>query len=117
MRYVARTAVLIGAALVLAACGGDDGDGGGGGGEAAGSLSMVDNAFEPADLTVAAGSSLDVSNDGQNPHNITIEGTDIDEDVDPGQSSSITIDAEAGEYTMFCEFHRAAGMEGTVTVE
>jgi plastocyanin len=117
MRYVARTAVLIGAALVLAACGGDDGGGGGGGGEAAGTLSMVDNAFEPADLTVAAGSSLDVSNDGQAPHNITIEGTDVDEDVDPGQSTSITVDAEAGEYTMFCEFHRAAGMEGTITIE
>jgi plastocyanin len=119
MRYVARTAVVVGAALVLAACGGDDGNGGGGGGGGgtATSLSMVDNAFEPADLTVAAGSSLEVSNDGQAPHNITIEGTDIDEDVDPGQSTSITIDAEAGEYTMFCEFHRAAGMEGTVTVQ
>jgi plastocyanin len=118
LRYVARIAVVIGAALVLAACGGDDGNGGGGGdGGAAGSLSMVDNAFEPADLTVAAGSSLDVSNDGQAAHNITIEGTDIDEDVEPGQSTSVMIDAEPGEYTMFCEFHRSGGMEGTVTVQ
>jgi plastocyanin len=118
LRYVARTAVVIAAALVLAACGGDDGNGGGGGGGgAASSLSMVDNAFEPADLTVAAGSSLDVSNDGQALHNITIEGTDIDEDVEAGQSTSITIDAEAGDYTMFCEYHRAAGMEGTITIE
>jgi plastocyanin len=122
MRYVKRTAVLIAAALALAlaACGGGEetggADGGGGGGSAA-ALSMVDNAFEPAELSVAAGADLEVSNDGQALHNITIEGTDIDEDVEVGQSTSITIDADPGEYTMFCEYHRAAGMEGTVTVQ
>ena len=115
MRYVARTAVLIGALLVLTACAGGD-DTGGGGDETGESLSMVENAFEPADLTVAAGTALTVSNDGEAIHNITIEGTSIDEDVDAGQSTDITIDAEPGEYAMFCEFHREAGMEGTVTV-
>ena len=115
MRYAARTAVLVGALLTLAACGGG-GDNGGGGGDAETSLSMVENAFEPASLTVAAGSELSVSNDGEAIHNITIEGTSIDEDVEAGQSASVTIDAEPGEYTMFCEFHREAGMEGTVTV-
>jgi plastocyanin len=99
----------------LAACGGDGGEAGGGG--EATTLSMVDNAFEPADLTVASGATLDVSNDGQAEHNLTIEGTDIDEDVDPGDSTSITVEAEPGEYTMFCEYHRGAGMEGTVTVQ
>ncbi len=116
MRHVARTAVLVGALLALAACGGGDGNGDGGGdGEA--SLSMVENAFEPASLTVTAGSELSVSNDGEAIHNLTIEGTSIDEDVEAGQSASVTIDAEPGEYTMFCEFHREAGMEGTVTVQ
>jgi plastocyanin len=120
MRHVSRIAVLIATALTLAACGGGEdtgGGGGGGGGGSATSLSMVDNAFEPADLTVAAGADLEVSNDGEALHNITIEGTDIDEDVEAGQSSSITVDAEPGEYTMFCEYHRSAGMEGTVTVQ
>ena len=119
MRHVSRIAVLIAIGLTLAACGGgeDTGGGGGGGGGSATSLSMVDNAFEPADLTVAAGADLEVSNDGEALHNITIEGTEIDEDVEVGQSSSITVDAEPGEYTMFCEYHRSAGMEGTVTVQ
>ncbi len=117
MRHALRTAVLIGAVLVLAACGGSDDTGGGGGGGSGTSLSMVDNSFEPGDLSVTAGESLDVSNDGENLHNITVEGTDIDQDVEAGQSASVAIDAEAGEYTMFCEYHRGVGMEGTITVQ
>ena len=112
--------VVLGAALILGACGGGGaGDGGetGGGEAAATSLSMVDNAFEPSTLTVASGSELQLTNDGQAPHNLTIEGTEIDEDVQAGQSGSVTIDAEPGEYTMFCEYHLEAGMEGTVTIE
>jgi plastocyanin len=112
MVRIGLMAVAVAAALALAACGGEDAGGGGGG-----TLSMIDNEFDPASLTVSAGDSLEVSNDGANPHNITIEGTDIDEDVEPGQSTSVTIDADPGEYTMFCEFHRSGGMEGTVTVQ
>jgi plastocyanin len=118
MVRIGLMAVAVATALALAACGEDAGGGGGGdGGTAGGTLSMIDNEFDPASLTVGAGDSVEVSNDGANPHNITIEGTDIDEDVDPGGSTSVTIDAEPGEYTMFCEFHRSGGMEGTVTVE
>jgi plastocyanin len=123
MHVIARAAVAVVAALTLAACnGGDDaGGGGGGGGDGGGggatTLSLVDNAFEPADLTVSSGATLEVSNDGENPHTVTIEGTDIDEEVESGQSTSITIDAEAGEYTMICRFHESVGMEGTVTVQ
>lgn len=118
MRHVMRTAVLIGAVVALAACGGDGNDATGGaeGGGGSASLSMVENEFQPADLTVEAGSELSLSNDGEAPHNLTIEGTSIDEDVDAGQSTTVTMDLEPGEYTMFCEFHRQAGMEGTVTV-
>ena len=113
-------ASVVAAALVLAACGGGE-DGGdaatgtsGGGGTT--SLSMVDNAFDPATLAVASGDTVEVSNDGEAPHNITIEGEGIDEDVESGQSTSVTFDLEAGSYTMFCEYHREAGMEGTLTV-
>jgi plastocyanin len=112
MVRIGLMAVAVAAALALAACGGEDAGGGGGG-----TLSMIDNEFDPASLTVSAGDSLEVSNDGSNPHNITIEGTEIDEDVEPGQSTSVSIDAEPGEYTMFCEYHRSGGMEGTVTVQ
>ena len=109
---------VVAAALVLAACGGGDNGGGGdaSGGGGATTLSMVDNAFEPSALSVASGSTVEVTNDGESPHNITIEGESIDEDVDPGASTSVAFDLDPGDYTMFCEFHRAAGMEGTLTV-
>ena len=100
-------------ALALAACGGDAGSSGERG---APTLSMVDNAFQPTTLGVTSGDTVEVSNDGEAPHNITIEGQGIDKDVEPGQSTSVTFDLDAGEYTMFCEYHRGAGMEGTLTV-
>ena len=111
-------AIALTGALALAACGGEE-TGGTGGGDASGStsLSMVDNAFEPSSLTVDAGAAVDVSNDGEALHNITIEGSDIDEDVDPGASTSVTLDLDPGTYTMFCEYHRGGGMEGSLTVQ
>lgn len=112
MRTLVRITLVAVTTLALAACGGDEGGGAGGTG-----LSMEDNAFQPVDLTVSAGDTVEVSNDGQAEHNITIEGTDVDEDVAPGDSTSITVDADPGEYTMFCEYHRAGGMEGSVTVQ
>ena len=109
------------AALFLGACGGGDEGGtttGGGGGETAGgsTLSLVDNEFVPSDLAVASGDSVEVTNDGQAPHTVTIEGEGIDEELESGTSTTVTFDLEPGEYVMFCEFHRDAGMEGTLTV-
>ena len=117
-KRLAKGAVSLGAVLVMGACGGGGaGEEGATTGGGATTLSMIDNAFEPASLTVAAGSEIQLSNDGQAPHNLTIEGTDIDEDLEAGQSTNVAIDAEPGQYTMFCEYHRDAGMEGTVTIE
>jgi plastocyanin len=121
MHVIGKTLVAVMAALTLAACnGGGETTGGGGGGVGGGgatSLSLVDNEFEPADLTVSSGATVEVSNDGENPHTVTIEEAGIDEEVEPGQSTTITIDAEAGDYTMICRFHESVGMEGTVTVQ
>jgi plastocyanin len=117
--------IALAAALLLASCGGD-GNGGGGEGKGAGgdgdtgggnTLSMVDNAFQPSSLTVAAGSDLELTNDGQTIHNLSIEGTDLSEDLEAGQSTTVTIDLEPGDHTMFCEYHRSIGMEGVITVQ
>jgi plastocyanin len=122
MNNVIRMAVSVAAAAILAACGGGGDTGGdtggdGGDGAAAASLTMTDNAFEPADLTVAAGAEVEVANDGQALHNLTVEGADIDEDVDAGASTTVTMDLDPGEYRMVCEYHEAEGMEGTLTVQ
>lgn len=121
MKRFTHLGVALLAAGVLAACGGggDAGGGQGGNGAEAGggasTLTMIDNEFQPADLTVAAGAELELVNDGQSIHNLTVEG--IDQDVEAGQSSSVTIDLEPGEYQMVCEYHEAQGMEGTLTVQ
>ncbi len=118
MNRFVRMGLTLAVAGVLAACGGGDDGGGGAGGETGGgatTLTMVDNEFQPADLTVTSGTELQLVNDGQAPHNLTVEG--IDQDVAAGQSSSVTIDLEPGEYHMVCEYHEAQGMEGTLTVQ
>jgi plastocyanin len=116
----------VAAALVLASCGGDgNGDGGDAGGKSNGgggdggatTLSTIDNAFQPASLTVATGSELKITNKGQSTHNLSIEGTDVSQDVEAGQSTTVSIDVDPGDYTMFCEYHRALGMEGPITVQ
>lgn len=119
MRY-ARI-VLIAALVAGTACGGDGGgtggddDGDGGGGTTTTAVSMVDNAFEPADPAVAAGSSLTVTNDGEAAHTFTLAEGDIDEQVAPGDETSVSISLEAGQYDFVCSFHPE--MTGTLTVQ
>lgn len=103
--------------LLLGACGGsDNGQDTGGDGAAASAVTMRDNRFVPADPVIAAGE-IQLVNEGESPHTFTVEGESVDVQVDAGQTVTETIDLGAGTYTLFCEFHRAQGMEGTLTVE
>lgn len=121
MNGFARITLSLATAGLLAACGGGGdtsgapAEGGGQGGGEATTLTMIDNEFQPADLTVAAGADLELVNDGEALHNLTVDG--IDQDVQAGQSASVTIDLDPGEYRMVCEYHEAQGMEGTLTVQ
>lgn len=103
--------------LLLAACGGGGGEDAGADGATASSIvTMRDNAFVPSDPVVAAGE-VELVNEGESPHTFTVEGEAVDIQVDAGQTATETIDLAPGTYTLFCEFHRAQGMEGTLTVE
>jgi plastocyanin len=79
-------------------------------------LALKDNMFDPADLTIATGTDLTLDNQGAALHNFTVEGQDIDKDIQPGETETETIELPAGTYTIFCKYHRALGMEGTLTV-
>jgi plastocyanin len=98
------------------------GGGGGGGGETV-ALTESDFAIDPAEPTVAAGTvTFEISNDGQSPHNIEIEGNGIEELSDtfePGASGELTVELEPGTYEMYCAIgnHRDLGMDGEVTVQ
>ena len=81
-------------------------------------ITMVDFAFEPVDMTASVTQSLDLVNDGQALHNFTIEGTVVDFDVEAGQTLHVPGPApiDPRSYTVFCKYHRAQGMEGTIEV-
>ena len=65
-----------------------------------------------------------MSNDGQVVHSLEVEGPsgdqELNSDVSPGQSGSMTIDlSKPGKYEFYCPIanHKQLGMEGTITVE
>jgi plastocyanin len=127
--------VLAASVLALAACGGGSesssttpattgGGGGGGGGGSTVSITADPSGalkYEETDVSATAGSvTIDFTNMSSLPHDVTIEGNGASggTDVITGSSTSTTIDLQPGTYTFFCSVdgHRAAGMEGTLTV-
>jgi plastocyanin len=124
--------VLAALALGAAACGGDDdgggnGGGGGGGGGSAVELTLAADPdgqlkFDKSELQATAGEvTINFTNEASIPHNISIEGNGVDEasDTISSDTTSLTVELEAGTYTFYCGVgnHRSAGMEGTLTVE
>jgi plastocyanin len=127
--------VLVLAAFVLAlsACGGGSssssttpattGGGGGGGGSTVKISADPSGAlkYEQTDVSATAGSiTIDFTNMSSLPHDVTIEGNGASGATDQitDSTTSTTVDLDPGTYTFFCSVdgHRAAGMEGTLTV-
>ena len=127
--------VLVLAALVLAlsACGGGSssssttpattGGGSGGGGSTVQISADPSGAlkYEQTDVSATAGSiTIDFTNMSSLPHDVTIEGNGASGATDQitDSTTSTTVDLDPGTYTFFCSVdgHRAAGMEGTLTV-
>jgi plastocyanin len=81
-------------------------------------LILKDNVFDPAELSVAAGSELTLKNEGSNLHNFSIDGQDVDKDVNAGETEQEDVleGLQPGTYTFFCKYHRSLGMEGTLTI-
>ena len=126
--------VLTASVLALSACGGGSssssttpastsGGGGGGGGSTVKISADPSGAlkYEQTDVSATAGSiTIDFTNMSSLPHDVTIEGNGASGATDTitGSTTSTTIDLEPGTYTFFCSVdgHRAAGMEGVLTV-
>jgi plastocyanin len=105
---------------------GEGGEGEGAEGEGAGggeALTFVAADIEWADAPAEApaGSvAMELVNEGAILHNLVIEelGDELVAEAQGGQSATGTVTLEAGDYTFYCSVpgHRAAGMEGTLTV-
>ena len=128
-------AVVLATAL-LAGCGGDDEEqaaatpeatqepASGGGGETVMVSAPEDGSlkFDQATLSAKAGKvTFEFDNPSSVPHAFEVEGNGVEEETDTvtGSKASVTVDLKAGEYTYYCPVgqHRAAGMEGKLTVE
>jgi plastocyanin len=127
--------VLAASVLALSACGGGSssssttpastsGGGGGGGGSTVKISADPSGAlkYEQTDVSATAGSiTIDFTNMSSLPHDVTIEGNGASGGTDQitNSSTSTTVDLDPGTYTFFCSVdgHRAAGMEGTLTVK
>jgi plastocyanin len=117
------TAVMF-AAVALVACGGgdDDDDSPGSGGNGASApieVRMLDIAYQSTGVrgTVGQETTLNLKNDGAQPHTFTITGLVDSGQVAAGQSKTITFKpTQAGQLTFFCTVHGQAAMSGTMTV-
>ena len=120
-------AILIAATLLAAGCGSDDDETSGGTTAASGGesieLTATEYSFDPANVSVdAAGKvTFTVSNEGEETHALEVEGNGVEEEtesISAGESGSLTVELEPGEYEFYCPIdgHRDKGMEGTFVV-
>jgi plastocyanin len=144
-RLVALVAALAAAGALGAGCGSDDdssssGSSGGGYGSQAPAKTTASSgarlaikavesdglSFDPKTLKAKAGTvtiTMDNPSADSQPHAVSVEGPGgVDASsqvVQPGSTSKVTVKLDPGTYTFYCPVgsHRAAGMEGTLTVQ
>jgi uncharacterized cupredoxin-like copper-binding protein len=89
-------------------------------------LAATEYKFDPSDPTVKSGKvSFNEKNDGQVTHSLEIEDVtpghdqELEGDVAPGQSGTLTVDLKPGKYEFYCPIdnHKEMGMEGEITVK
>jgi plastocyanin len=135
-------ALVLLSALVLAAaaCGGDSN----GGGESEGGKKMIagveandhgekdvsgetgkveieldDDYFEPTVLKGTPGQkvTLELKNEGNSEHNISIADQNVDQDVEPDDEAEVEVMfPQSGELSFVCKYHESAGMAGALVV-
>jgi len=114
--YVSLAAV-VALTLMSAACSSDDGGGDpdGGGGAADMTVTVKDFEFDPSTIDVASGeTTIEITNTGAVEHSFTLDDDSVSQDVEPGESQTVTVDLTAT--TGFhCKYHPDQ-MTGTLQV-
>ena len=96
---------------------GETGSNPGGNDDAALAVSVANYQFSPATVKVDSGDAIELTNTNpQTPHTFTVTDEDIDASLDPGSSTTVTIDLPPGTYPFECTFHSSMGMRGTLKV-
>ena len=79
-------------------------------------IALLDDRFDPPELTVAAGTTLRFVNRGANWHSVAaFDGSFDSGRVDPGGAFEVRLDTP-GEYRIICKHHGLRGMVGRVIV-
>lgn len=111
-RTAAALAFLGGLGLLLSGCAGDD--------FVEGAIVVTtEMEFSPGDLEVAAGEqTFVVQNEGDLRHTFSINSIGEEVTVNPGETKSLVVQLEPGEYTYVCRIldHEGLGMHGVLNV-
>jgi plastocyanin len=125
----ARVAVAMILVVGLAACGDDDDSGSEATqseatqreateSEATGSgatITAANRAFDPSELSVAAGETITLRNEDDVEHSFTIDDPEIDAEAEGGEEATVEAPDEPGTYDFHCRYHPEQ-MTGTLTV-
>jgi plastocyanin len=135
---MARTSTLLAAALVLVAagCGGSKKE------ESEGAMKTIagvaasdhgtkdvsgkedveveldDFYFEPTVIEGNPGQKLklELSNEGKEEHNFTLDEQSVEKDVDAGEKGEVTVTIpQSGELSFYCKYHKDRGMAGALS--
>jgi plastocyanin len=140
LRGVLAPAAVVVLVLAVAACGGSNGDESG---EEGGSTTIAgmtaqlhgtkdvsgetgkveieldDDYFEPTILKGEPGQTvtLELKNEGNNAHTLTISGQGVDQEVQPGDEAEVDVTfPKSGQLAFVCKFHESNGMVGALEV-
>jgi plastocyanin len=88
-------------------------------------IAIRDNSFDPAEVTITEGDTVQWTHNGFQPHTTTsgLDGVNVDGLWDSGtlfflgQTFSITFNVSEGTFPYHCTFHWASGMKGTIIVQ
>jgi plastocyanin len=82
-------------------------------------VELDDDYFEPTILEGEPGQTvtLELMNEGNNPHTLTISDQGVDQEVQPGDEAEVDVTfPESGQLAFVCTFHQSNGMVGALEV-
>lgn len=125
-RWTTAALIIATAGLVFAGCGGGSSGkkasatGASSSGEGTVNVVAKDFMFAPTTINATAGKPITVTvkNDGQAEHNFSIESLKVNQDIEKGESKTVTFTpTQSGSIQFFCEYHKNShGMVGTLNV-
>lgn len=81
------------------------------------SVSLNNYLFDPGTVKVGSGDVVAVRNaNARTPHTFTVVGKDVDLELAPLTTETVTIDLAPGTYRLICRFHESLGMTATLKV-